>query len=160
MKALKRLNDALPLLVATILCYGAACGLIGVWFVKNRPAYVLGILIGTLCAVFMAVHIAMVLRDAVDVGATDGNTRMLSAKSALRYLIVAAVILGCAAAKIGDPIAMFIGVFGLKIAAYLQPLLKKLPFLRSDTENENTGMVTAVSENYPKEPSDSEEERG
>ncbi len=129
MNALKRLNDALPLLVLTILGYGFLAEVIGVWFVKDKSGYSVGILIGTGCAVFMAVHLAMVIRDAVESGATDGNTRMLSAKSVFRYIIVVAVVLVGTFLKLGDPIAMFIGIFGLKIAAYLQPVIAGLPWI-------------------------------
>ena len=40
---LKRINEALPGLVVSILLYGVIVELIGVWFVKDRIAYSIGV---------------------------------------------------------------------------------------------------------------------
>ncbi len=126
MNALKRLNDALPMLCITILGYGVIAELIGVWFTEDKLRYTTGLLIGIACAEFMAVHLAIVIRDAVESGAADGNTKMLSVKSVLRYFIVAVVVIGATALNLGNPIAIFIGLLGLKIAAYVQLPIAKL----------------------------------
>lgn len=43
---LKRINEALPGLVVSILLYGVMVELIGVWFVKDRIAYSIGVWFG------------------------------------------------------------------------------------------------------------------
>lgn len=125
MDALKRLNEALPGLVIGILLYGLLCEAASVWFVSDKLTWSVGMLAGVACAVFMAIHIAMVIDDSVRFGT---GTRLLAAKSVLRYLVVAAVFFALAITGAGDVIAAFIGVMGLKLAAYAQPFLTKVLF--------------------------------
>lgn len=63
---LRRLNDALPELVLGILLYGIAVELAGVWFVADKIRYTTGLLVGIALAVGMAINMAIVLQDAVD----------------------------------------------------------------------------------------------
>lgn len=121
MKILKRLNDALPALVVSIVIYGLLVELIGVWFVTDKLRFTTGLWCGELCAIFMAIHIAIVLRDAVEAG--GDNTRRMSAKSVLRYVVVVIVFLVMMIFRLGDFIAAFIGVLGLKVCAYAQPFI-------------------------------------
>lgn len=120
---LRRLNKALPELVLGILVYGAFAWLIGIWFVNDKFMYSTGICLGIAIAVGMAVHMAVVIEDAVSMAAGQGK---LIAMSLLRYMAVAAAFFCIAYFKLGNPIAAFIGVMGLKIAAYLQPLIHKI----------------------------------
>lgn len=135
MKALKRLNEALPGLTAGILAYGLVVWLIGIWFVRDRLMFTTGLLIGIGCAVGMAIHIAVVLLDSVALG--DGHTRRIAAKSVLRYLVVAAIFFAMMYFHLGSLISAFIGVLGLKISAYAQPFFQKTvhkPQLREDSD--------------------------
>ena len=125
-KALRRMNQALPELVFGILLYGIVVELVGVWFVRDKVSYTIGLLIGLGCAVFMAIHIAMVIEDAVRVG--EGATKVLAAKSVLRYIVVTVVLVVMMVTKVGSLIPAFIGIIGLKVSAYAQPLLHKKLF--------------------------------
>ena len=117
-KALKRQNDALPGLVLGILLYGLAAELALVWFVPDRLRFTSGLWIGIACAVGMAVHIAAVLDESVRFG--GGNVRALAAKSALRYVAVAFVFFAMMYFHVGELLAAFAGVLGLKVSAYVQ----------------------------------------
>ena len=112
MKALKRLNDALPALVVTILIYGVVVELIGIWFAEDKIRYTTGLLIGIACAIFMAIHLAIVIRDAVE----QSSERRLKFKSVSRYIVIVIVFF---------VMMYFIGVLGLKVSAYLQPFIHK-----------------------------------
>ncbi|MCR5053544.1 MAG: hypothetical protein K6A69_01710 [Lachnospiraceae bacterium] len=124
MKALKRLNEALPMLAGTILIYGVILQVTAIWFFEDKIRYTTGLWIGIACAEFMAIHLAIVLRDAVDMG--GGNGKLMAAKSVLRYIVVVAVFFITAYFKLGNIISAFIGVMGLKICAYAQPLIQKI----------------------------------
>lgn len=134
MKALKRLNEALPGLVAGILLYGAAIELAGVWLAEDKLRYSVGLWIGIGCAVFMAVHIALVLEESARIG--GDQSRRLSAKSVLRYLIVVAVFLVMMKFELGNLLPAFIGVMGLKVSAYAQPLMHKMKIKQKKEEEE------------------------
>lgn len=123
---LRRLNDALPGLIAGILVYGVAVELVGVWFVDDKLRYTTGLIIGIALACGMAVNMAVVLVDAVDTYGAEGAQRRIVMKSVLRYIVVVAVFFIMLKWRLGNPIVAFIGVLGLKVSAYLQPLGHKL----------------------------------
>lgn len=90
---LKRLNDALPELVLGIILYGIAVELAGVWFVTDKLRYTTGLVIGIALAMGMAVNMAIVLRDAVEIYGGEHAQAKIIAKSILRYVIVVIVFL-------------------------------------------------------------------
>ena len=66
---------------------------------------------------------AVVLEDAVSAGSGQGK---LITMSLIRYAAVV-IVFGCVTYfRLGNPIAAFVGVMGLKIAAYLQPFFHKI----------------------------------
>jgi uncharacterized membrane protein YiaA len=123
---LRRLNDALPGLIYGILLYGAAVELIGVWFVTDKLRYTSGLAIGIAVACGMAINMAVVLRDAADTYGEQHADAVIIIKSVLRYLIVVAVFFVMMEWNLGNIFSAFIGVIGLKVSAYLQPVAHKL----------------------------------
>ena len=122
---LKRLNDALPGLVWGILVYGVLVEVIGVWFVTDKLMYSTGLAIGIALACGMAIHMAVVIRDAMEIYGESQAQRIATAKSAVRYLAVVVVFFIMIKWDLGNPLAAFVGVMGLKVSAYLQPLAHK-----------------------------------
>ena len=123
---LRRLNDALPELILGIIVYGVIVELAGVWFVTDKLRYTTGLLIGILLACGMAVNIAVVLQDAVAVSGTQHAQAKIIAKSVLRYVVIVIVFFAMMKFHLGNLYTAFIGVLGLKIAAYLQPFTHKM----------------------------------
>ena len=123
---LRRINESLPGVVAGILIYGVIVQLTGVWFVQDKWAYSIGLWYGIAIAIGMGINIAVVIYDAVTFGGEGNANGRVVVKSALRYVVV--VILFCILGyfEIGSIITAFIGAMGLKISAYMQPLLAKL----------------------------------
>ena len=58
---LRRMNEALPGLVVTILLYGLVIELAGVWFVEDKMKYSIGLWYGVAIAVGLAINLAMVI---------------------------------------------------------------------------------------------------
>ena len=123
---LKRLNDALPGLVLGILLYGVLVEFIGVWFVSDKLRYTTGLVIGIALACGMAINIAVVLQDAIDIYGESRAQARIIAKSILRYAVVVIVFFVMMKWNLGNLFAAFIGVLGLKVSAYLQPFAHKL----------------------------------
>ncbi len=123
---LKRLNEALPALILGILIYGVLLQLVGVWLVDDRLHYSVGLWIGIACALFMAVHMAISIEDAVSIGTEDGAKKKAVAGAMLRYVVVLAVLLVTFYFELGMVLPALLGVLGLKISAYLQPLFRRL----------------------------------
>ena len=121
---MKRLNQALPGLVLGILIYGVIVELVGVWFVSDKIRYTTGLIFGIVCAVGMAIHIAMIIEESVRIG--KGHEKYLSFKSVLRYLVVSTVMILMMVFKLGNMFTAIIGILGLTVSAYAQPVLYKL----------------------------------
>ena len=122
---LNGLSDVLPDLLIGILLYGVVCEAVGLIFVKDRLFYSIGLLIGILCAMGMAVHMAWSLNMALDLG-ESGAVKKMQLHNLLRYGIVVVVIFALWLSGLGNPVVAFLGIMGLKVAAYLQPFTHKL----------------------------------
>lgn len=123
---LRRINDALPGLVLGIVIYGIVVELAGVWFVEDRLRYSSGLLIGIIVAIGLAINIATVIRDAVEIYGADGARNRVIIKSVLRYVAVVIVFFVMMLFNLGSLFSAFIGVLGLKVSAYLQPFAHKV----------------------------------
>lgn len=137
---LRRLNKVLPELVLGIFVYGLVLQFASVWFASDKLKYSIGLWIGILLAAGMAVHIASVIEDAVSIG---GGSRLLAVKSLLRYVIVTVVFFVMMYFDFGNLIGAFLGIMGLKVAAYLQPFIHKFILKMQGREEE-----TQVSEEH------------
>ena len=146
---LKRINEGLPGLIAGILLYGIIVQFTGVWFVEERMAYSIGLWYGIAIAIGMAIHMAYVIYDAVIFyGEEKANTRV-AAKSVLRFFVVAILFGILSYFNLGNLFAAFIGVMGLKVSAYLQPLFQKV--VNKLTGREDAASCDENSENLNKE---------
>lgn len=123
---LKRINDVLPELVLELFIYGLIVQLAGVWFVEDKLRYSTGLWIGIAVAVGMAINMAIVIRDTVDLAAEKQAKTRTTLFSVLRYVVVVIAFVVVVYFKLGNAITMFIGVMGLKAAAYFQPFTHKL----------------------------------
>ena len=124
---LKRINDALPGLVVGIILYGIVIQLTGVWFVEAKLRYSTGLWAGIIMGVGLAIHLAIVIRDTVEMGGDTkhANGRVI-AKSLMRYGTVVILFFILGYFHLGNLITAFLGVMGLKVSAYLQPVGMKL----------------------------------
>lgn len=123
---LRRINDVLPELIVNIILYGLLVQVIGVWFAADKLRYTTGLWLGIAVSAGMAVHMAVVIRDTVELMAEKQIRRRVVIFSLLRYVIVVLIFAAVLFFRLGNPIVMFIGVMGLKAGAYLQPFTHKI----------------------------------
>lgn len=123
---LRRINEALPGLVYGIILYGVVVEAVGVWFVENKLHYSIGLWYGIAIAVGMAINLATVIFDAVTLGDSEHANRRIIAKSLLRYVVVVVLFFLLGLFDIGNLLMAVLGVLGLKVSAYMQPLLHKI----------------------------------
>ena len=123
---LKRLNEALPGLVLGIIIYGILLQITGIWLVNDKLRYSTGLWIGIGCALFMAIHMAISIEDAVCIGTEDGAKKKTIASAMFRYVIVLLVLVAMCYFNLGMILPAFFGVMGLTISAYVQPLFYRL----------------------------------
>ena len=120
---LRRLNDSLPGLVLGILLYGIVVQFAGVWFVEDKLSYSIGLWYGVAIAIGMAINLASVIYDSVIYGDADFAQKRAILKSILRYVVVVILFFLLGFLAFGSLLMGMVGVMGLKVSAYLQPLL-------------------------------------
>lgn len=138
---LRKINPSLPGLVAGIVIYGLIIQFTGVWFVQDKIGYSIGLWYGIAIGIGIAINLATVIYDAVTFDGEGNANKRVAAKSLLRYIMVAVLFFILGYFEFGNLFTAFLGAFGLKISAYLQPLLQKfgnkLPG-RSDASSSDT----------------------
>ena len=72
----------------------------------------------------MALHMAYVLDHVLDRGEKRAQAAV-ARHSIIRYLAVILVLGVLMITEVGNPIAAFVGIIGLKVSAYIQPLFCK-----------------------------------
>ncbi len=132
---LKRINPVLPELILELILYGLIIQITGVWFVEDKLRYSTGLWIGIIAAVLMAINMAVVILDTVESMAEKRASRKSALFSAIRYILVVAAFAVTGIFHLGNLITMFLGVMGLKVAAYLQPFTHK--FITKYTKQRN-----------------------
>lgn len=124
-KKLKDMNEVLPFLLINILIWGVLWQVLGIWFVKDKLSCSIGLWIGVFTAMAMAIHMAWSLNIAVDYGEKDA-TALMTKHNLIRYGIVLIVEGTVMITGFANPLTAFLGIMGLKVAAYLEPITHKL----------------------------------
>lgn len=124
-KKINQLNKALLALWVSILLFGVVCQIVGVLFVKNPVSYSLGLWIGIIVALAMAYHMAYALNSALDLGERAAQI-FVTKHNMIRYAVVVSVLGILMISEMANPLAAFLGIMGLKVGAYFQPLTDKL----------------------------------
>lgn len=139
---LKRINEGLPGLIVGIVLYGIVVQLTGVWFIEDPWAYSFGLWYGIVIAIGMAIHMAVVIYDSITFYEGKRTSYRIVAKSTFRYFIVVVLFYILVHFHLGNLIMAFLGVMGLKVSAYMQPLFNMAlrKFRRTDAtlEDENS----------------------
>ena len=127
---MKKLNPTLVELWTGSVIFSALALAVGIWFVQNKLAYALGLLTGTVVTMYLAWHMARSIEKMLEKAeqGVDGSAGMRMS-SLLRYGLVVLILIATAfVSEWVNPISVFIGILGLKVAAYLQPFTHKIVF--------------------------------
>lgn len=117
------INETLLELLIGILLFGLFCQFSIVWFVTDRTGYSVGLWIGAVLAGLSAVHMYQSLDRALDFEASAA--RVIQKNSIIRYVVIVAVFAIIMITEAANPLATFLGLMGLKVAAYIQPFTHK-----------------------------------
>ena len=121
---IKRINETLAELLLGILVWGVFWQAAGVWFVPDKLSCSIGLWTGIVTAEICAAHMYKSLDKALDFSEKNAQKYMMS-RSMMRYGLIMVILLILMVTEAGNPLCCFLGVMGLKAAAYLQPLLHK-----------------------------------
>lgn len=118
-------NSTLFELLLGIVVLGILAQVVVLFVSKDYLQNAIGLWAGILLAGGMAIHMSQSIDEAVDLG-TDNATKYMQRSSVTRVGIVVIVMAALLYFKIGNPITLVVGLFALKISAYLQPFIHKL----------------------------------
>ena len=104
-------------------------------FSKDRLHGVAGLVTGTALALFYTVNLYLSVEGSLDFD-EKGAIAYTRKKYLIRYLVVCAVFTVTALTGIGSIYTCFAGIMGIKLGAYLQPLVRKYIFKRIDPPGE------------------------
>lgn len=116
------INRTLLEMMCGIVLFDLLCLALGIWFVPQKGACALGLLFGMLTALSMAYHMSWTFERYLGLPQKTA-VRKVTMQALLRYFVVAAVLFTILFTRIANPLTAFLGIMGLKIGAYLQPVI-------------------------------------
>lgn len=127
-KKTKKIDETLLGLLVGIVAFAVVSQLIGVFFVKSILKYTIGLWIGIILALGCAYHMWWSLDKNLTINAdNEGGARAFAIKqSMIRYAVILLVFLGVCLTDFAYPLSAFLGIMGLKVGAYMQPVINRL----------------------------------
>lgn len=119
-------SSVLKELILGTLLFGVVAALLGVWWVDNKKMFLIGLTIGTAVSVWRAVHMQSTLERILDFEGKTAQAKMAMAY-AVRMLAIIIVLALMVVMELGNTAILmcFVGLFGLKAGAMLQPHIHK-----------------------------------
>lgn len=120
-----KIDRTLAELCIGLVFWGILCQITGIFFVKDKSGYSIGLWYGILTGMFAGIHMWWTLDRAL--GDTQAAiVKRMTRTSIIRYLIIVIAIGLIMIVGFGNPLSAFLGLIGLKLSAYIQPLTHKL----------------------------------
>lgn len=123
-----KIDNTLLELLLGILAFEILCQIIGLLFVKDDLKYSAGLWIGAVLACLSAWHMWWTLDRNLTINCdNEKGAQAYGIKgNLLRYAIILLVFFAVCVTDFANPLAAFLGIMGLKIGAYLQPLIHRI----------------------------------
>lgn len=116
----KELNEALPDILIADGIYLVIGEIVIFLFIPNPLIYAVGFLSGVIYAVFAVIHMSFGIRKVVYGRANQRKTMILGYLLRLLVMVILFAVLYCLG--IGDLLAALVGMFAMKISAYVRPV--------------------------------------
>ncbi len=124
MKKMLKLNETVKEMYLGILAYGVLIWLGGLLILERKLYFSSGLWLGVFISMSAVWHMWRGLNIGLDLG--EDATKYVTKQNLIRYgLIVISYALICVL-EIGNPVAAFLGIMGIKAGAYLQPFTHKI----------------------------------
>ncbi len=117
-----------------IAAYGIIFEIVLLFFSRN-PIYSAGLWIGIILALAGAVHMWWSLNRGLDLP-QKAAVKSMSTQNIIRYVTIAAVLAVLMCTDFANPIFAFCGYMGMKVSAYLNPLIHRLRTGKEKQEEE------------------------
>ena len=138
----KKINPTLLELCLGILLYGAVFQIALLFFV-GELSYSIGLWIGVVLAVAGAFHMWWALDRGLDLPEKDA-VKSMGTQNIVRYVVLVAVMAALMCTDFANPIFAFCGYMGMKVSAYLNPLIHRLRVGARQQERQEISDGTAL----------------
>ena len=113
-----------------IILYNLLLGVLA-WVILSGTSYQVssvlwGLLAGAVGAILMLIHMAVIMERALDSQNESYANKTTIVQGMIRKVVLVAALLLCWRVFRVNPLAMVIGIMGMKAGAYLQPLIHKI----------------------------------
>ena len=130
----RKIDPTLFELCLGILIYGAIFE-IALLIFADEPAYSTGLWIGVFLAVAGAFHMWWSLDKGLDMPEKEA-VKSMGAQNIIRYVVLVIIMGILMCTDFANPILAFCGYMGMKVSAYLNPVIHKLRVGRNGREPE------------------------
>ena len=128
----RKIDPTLLELWLGILAYGVVFEIVLLFFSRD-PAYSIGLWIGVFLAVAGAFHMWWSLDRGLDLPEKDA-VKSMGAQNIIRYVVLVLVLGGLMFVDFANPIFAFCGYMGMKVSAYLNPLIHRIRGRKEEQE--------------------------
>ena len=112
-------------MLITMVVYGVVLQVICIFLPGDLLKMACGLWIGIAIGAGMLIHMKNSLIEALDLGEA-GAKKYMQKSYMKRYIVVVVVFIAVAYLGIANVLTLLAGVMGLKVSAYLQPVLQKV----------------------------------
>lgn len=112
-------------MLITMVVYGVVLQVICIFLPGDLLKMTCGLWIGITIGAGMLIHMKNSLIEALDLGEA-GAKKYMQKSYMKRYIVVVVVFIAVAYLGIANVLTLLAGVMGLKVSAYLQPVLQKV----------------------------------
>ncbi len=119
-------SSVLKELILGTLLFGIVVALLGVWWLEDKKMFLTGLIIGIAVSIWRAIHMQSTLEKVLDFEEKTAQTKMAVAYF-IRLLAIIIVLALMVEMELGNTAILmcFVGLFGLKAGAMLQPHIHK-----------------------------------
>lgn len=122
---MKKMNETLVDLIIGIVFCTVVISIIGLLITNNKLSFILGELLGSGIAIMLSFHLNASISRALDMN-EEGAAKYTKKMAVLRLIIMGcAVVVALTFPEVFSVIGTLLGILGLKISAYLQPLTNR-----------------------------------
>lgn len=119
-----KINETLLEMIIGIVLFAFIGQVSFIWFTADKSGYSMGLWFGALMAVLAAFHMWHTLDRALE--EEESAARAIQKSSILRYAVIVSILGLVMITKVFNPLAVFLGLMGLKVSAYIQPFTHRL----------------------------------
>lgn len=120
----KKIDPTLFDLCLGIFLYGVVFEIVLLFF-SRRTSYSAGLWIGIILALAGSVHMWWSINRGLEMASKDA-AKTVGVNNLIRYFVIVLVIAVLIYTDLGNPIFAFCGYMGMKISAYLNPVIRRI----------------------------------